>query len=56
MSRNSPVRYERVQPAPREGVWSMEIFKPEVGAYEDHTITVRGVPGWLFVSEGRYWK
>jgi hypothetical protein len=33
----------------------METSKPEDGVYEDHGITVRGVPGWLFVCEGRYW-
>ena len=46
---------ERVQPEPRAGVWAMETSKPEDGVYEDHGITVRGVPGWLFVCEGRYW-
>ena len=33
-----------------------EVGKPSVGCYEDHKIGLKGVPGWLFVSEGRYWR
>lgn len=47
---------ERFQPEPREGVWAMEVSKPQEGSYEDHEIEVRGVPGWLFVCKGRYWR
>lgn len=38
------------------GAWAVKIGKPEYGAYEDHCIGVRGVPGWIFLCEGRYWK
>ena len=47
---------ECVQPTPRAGVWSLEVGKPSVGCYEDHKIGLKGIPGWLFVSEGRYWR
>ena len=47
---------ECFQPTPRAGVWSLEVSKPSVGCYEDHRIGVKGIPGWLFVSEGRYWR
>ena len=46
---------ERVQPEPRAGVWAVETSKPAEGVYEDHSISAKGVPGWFFVSEGRYW-
>ncbi len=46
---------ECLQPTPRAGVWSLEVSKPSRGCYEDHRIGLKGVPGWLFVSEGRYW-
>lgn len=46
----------RVQPKPKAGIWAMDVFKPAEGVYEDHCITVRGVPGWLFVCKGRYWS
>ena len=47
---------ECLQPTPRPGVWSLEVSKPSVGCYEDHRIGLKGIPGWLFVSEGRYWR
>ena len=47
---------ECLQPTPRPGVWSLVVSKPSAGCYEDHKIGLKGVPGWLFVSEGRYWR
>ena len=47
---------ERLQPEPREGLWAIELSKPTEGAYEDHEIEVRGVPGWLFTCKGRFWR
>ena len=48
--------FARCQPAPRAGLWAIELGKPTEGAYEDHSVAVKGVPGWLFLNKDRYWK
>ncbi len=39
-----------------DGFWGIRIGEPEYGAFEDHHLGVRGVPGWIFLCQGRYWK
>jgi hypothetical protein len=46
---------ERCQADGAEGLWSIEVTAPEIGIYEDYSITFRGVPGWLFLARDRYW-
>lgn len=46
---------ERCQVPGMPGMWSIELGAPEKGVYEDHMVTVRGVPGWLFLDKDRYW-
>ena len=29
---------------------------PALGAYEDHAVSLNGVPGWYFLSAEKYWK
>ena len=48
--------WERILSEPRAGVWAIETSRPAEGVYEDHSISVKGVPGWLFLCEGRYWR
>ena len=42
--------------AEADGFWEIGIRAPGYGAFEDFRLGVRGVPGWIFLSHGRYWK
>ncbi len=37
------------------GVWQVRVERPSEGAFEDFHVEALGVPGYLFLSRGRYW-
>jgi len=39
----------------QEGVWRLKVGKPRIGALEDMTLQVTGIPGFLFLTPGKYW-
>ena len=45
-----------VQTATTAGLWSLSLAAPALGAYEDHAVSLNGVPGWYFLSAEKYWK
>ena len=48
---------ERCQAAAADdGFWGIRVGSPAYGVFEDFRIGIRGVPGWIFLSGGRYWK
>ncbi len=48
--------FARCQPSPCAGLWALEIGPPDKGGYEDHLVTLKGVPGWLFLTRERIWR
>ena len=38
------------------GLWTLRMFAPSEGIYEDFDLSVSGVPGWLFATPEKYWK
>ncbi len=38
------------------GVWEIRLGKPSQGGFEDFHVEALGVPGYLFLSRGRYWE
>jgi len=48
--------FARCQPSPCAGLWALEIGPPDRGGYEDHLVTLKGVPGWLFLTRERIWR
>ena len=38
------------------GVWTLRVFPPGEGVFEDYDLSVSGVPGWLFLTPEKMWK
>ncbi len=47
--------FDRCQPKPQTGLWTMRIGPPKKGVWEDHKVALRGIPCCLFLTAGRYW-
>ena len=48
-----PVRFRGA--ATKPGLWRIEFEKPARGVFDDFSVDVSGVPGFLFMVPGKYW-
>ena len=56
---NEPtVDFDRyVSPADGEpGLWTIDVVPPQSGRFEDFMVYLTGVPGFLFLSDEKYWE
>ena len=48
-----PVRFRGE--AVRQGLWTVRFEKPSAGVFDDFTVDLAGIPGFLFLSPQKYW-
>ena len=41
--------------AVRQGLWAVRFDKPSAGVFDDFTVDLVGVPGFLFLAPQKYW-